>query len=136
MKVIIKEFFVSTLKKYEVIKLNSAVNKILKESNVKEGLCIVFTPHATAAIIINENYDPNIGDDFQRALSSLIPEGKWLHDNIDENGAAHIKASIIGPSETIPVKDGKLMLGQWQDIMLADFDGPRDRRIIIQIAGI
>ena len=85
--------------------------------------------------LINENYDPNVMADIINSLNILIPEGKWIHDSIDGNGTAHIKSAIIGPSETIPVKDGSLKLGRWQSIMLADFDGPRTRTIIIQIIG-
>ena len=80
-----------------------------------------------------ENYDPNILPDLLDCLTELIPEGKWRHDKIDGNGAAHLKASIIGPSKTIPIKDGKLTLGQWQNIMLCDFDGPRTRKIFVKV---
>lgn len=93
----------------------------------------MFVPHATAAVTINENADPNIGEDLQEALGKLIPEGIWRHDRIDDNAAAHIKAAIIGPSETVPVKNGKLVLGTWQSIMLMEFDGPRERRVIVQL---
>ena len=83
--------------------------------------------------MINENWDPNIMLDIIDSLNSLIPKGKWRHDKVDNNGAAHIKASIIGPSEIIPVKNGELLLGKWQDIMLADFDGPKERKILVDI---
>jgi len=119
-----------TKKKYEVIDITKEVEKHVKE--VKEGTVLVFTPHATAGIIINENYDPNIGLDIMEALDNMMPEGKWRHDKVDNNAAAHIKSAIIGPSETIPVKDGKLLLGTWQSICLYEFDGPRERKIIIK----
>ncbi len=128
-----KEITVSTEKKNDVVDINSEVEAIISKSGVKEGLCNVFTPHATAAIIINENADPNVGFDLLNALNELIKEGKWMHDSVDGNGAAHIKAAIVGPSETIPVKEGKLMLGRWQDIMLVDFDGPRQRKVYINV---
>ena len=127
-------FTVSTSKKYELVDITEQVREILKKSKIKEGICTVYTPHATAAIIINENYDPNVMDDVIEALQKLIPEGKWRHDRIDNNAAAHIKSAIVGPSETIPVKDGELMLGRWQDIIFADFDGPRsDREIFVLV---
>jgi secondary thiamine-phosphate synthase enzyme len=90
-------------------------------------------PHATAAVAINENADPNIGEDLQEALAKLIPEGVWRHDRIDDNAAAHIKAAIIGPSEMVPVKNGTLLLGTWQSLMLVEFDGPRERKVLVQI---
>ncbi len=128
-----KEITVSTSKREELVDITSQVKKIVTESGVKEGFCNVYVPHATAAITINENYDPNVMVDIVTCLGKIAPKGKWLHDRVDGNGDSHIKASIIGPSETIPVKDGELMLGQWQDIALCDFDGPRERRVIITV---
>ena len=108
---------------------------MLLESGVRQGQLVVFTPHATAAVTINENDDPNIGADFQRALAKVVVEHDgWLHDRIDNNAAAHIKSAIVGPSETIPVIDGKLTLGRWQNVFFCEFDGPRrERRVIVSI---
>jgi secondary thiamine-phosphate synthase enzyme len=89
--------------------------------------------HATAAIVINENYDPNVCEDVLDALGKLIPEGVWRHDRVDNNAAAHIKSAILGPGETIPVREGKLVLGTWQAIMLVELDGPRDRRVVVTV---
>ena len=131
-----EEFFISTKKKQELIDITSQVSSIIKKSKIKDGLCNVFAAHATAAIIINENYDPNICTDLLNALNKLIPGGIWLHDRIDGNADAHIKAAILGPSETIPVKNGELNLGRWQSCMFVDLDGPRnDRKIIVTILG-
>ena len=127
------EFFVLTRNKNEILDITQEVKDILKKSKVKGGLCNVYVPHATCAVIINENYDPNVMDDILKSLANLIPEGKWEHDKVDNNAAAHIKSAIIGPSEKIPVKNGEIQLGQWQDIMLCDFDGPRKRKVIISI---
>lgn len=126
-----KEIGFSTKKKYELVDISKELEKAVSESGVKEGICSVYVPHSTCAIMINENYDPNICDDILDALNNIIPEGKWRHDRIDNNGAAHIKASIVGPSETIPIKNGKLLLGTWQSPMICEFDGPRDRRKLI-----
>jgi len=81
--------------------------------------------------VINENDDPNLCTDLLDALDKLIPEGVWRHDRVDRNGAAHLKSAILGPGETIPVRDGRLLLGTWQAIMLIDLDGPRQRRVIV-----
>ena len=129
------EIAISTREKYELVDITEQIKKKVRESKIKQGVCFLYTPHATAAIIINENYDPNICLDFIDALNALVPEGKWRHDKIDNNGAAHIKAAIIGPSEFILIKNGKLMLGRWQSPMLVEFDGPRERRVIINITG-
>lgn len=128
-----KEITVSTKNKYEFVDISSEVESVVKESGIENGVCHLYVPHATCAIIINENYDPNVCVDTINALKELIPEGKWLHDRIDNNAAAHIKSSILGPSETIPIKNGKLLLGTWQSPMLCDFDGPRQRKVIISI---
>jgi len=132
----IKEIKISTKAKYDVVDIQKQVESIVKESKVKNGLCNVFVAHATAAVIINENYDPNVCDDIIDAMAELVKEGKWRHDRVDDNAAAHIKSAIIGPSETIPVKDGKLILGRWQNIIVCDFDGPREERsVFVSVIG-
>ena len=130
------EIILSTTKKQELIDITGKINSIIKKSKISNGLCNVFAAHATAAIIINENYDPNICLDLLDALNKLIPSGIWRHDRIDGNADAHIKSAILGPSETIPVKNSSLDLGKWQSCMFAELDGPRsDRKIIITIIG-
>jgi secondary thiamine-phosphate synthase enzyme len=127
------EIRVRTGKKYETVDLTSQVAEMVRTSGTEEGICCVYTPHATAAIVINENDDPHIGLDLLDALDKLVPEGVWRHDRIDSNGAAHLKAAILGPSEVIPVQSGRLTLGTWQAIMLVELDGPRDRKVIVTI---
>jgi secondary thiamine-phosphate synthase enzyme len=127
------ELTVSTHHKQEVVDITRKIAEVVSRSAVGEGMCSVYVPHATAAVVINESADPNLRDDLLDALGKLVPEGVWLHDRIDDNGAAHIKAAILGPSETIPVQGGRLMLGTWQAIMLVDLDGPRRRRVIVTV---
>ncbi|MCH8004414.1 MAG: YjbQ family protein [Nanoarchaeota archaeon] len=125
---------ISTSKKQELIDITEEVNSIVKKSKIKEGLCNIFAMHATAAIIINENADPDICLDTIDALNNLIKEGVWRHDKLDGNAASHIKSTILGPSETIPIKNGELQLGTWQAISLVELDGPRsNRKIIVSI---
>lgn len=127
---------ISTSRKQELIDITKDVAAIVKKSNIKEGVCNVFAMHATAAIIINENADPNICLDVLDALDKIIEEGVWRHDRVDGNAASHIKSTILGPSETIPIKDGELLLGTWQSPMFVELDGPRkNRKIIVQIIG-
>jgi secondary thiamine-phosphate synthase enzyme len=127
------ELKVRTNKKCEIIDITQRVAETVQAAQVADGLCCVYVPHATAAVIINENDDLQIGLDLLDALDKLIPEGVWRHDKIDSNGAAHLKAAILGPSETIPVQDGRLALGTWQAVMLVELDGPRDRRVIVTV---
>ena len=126
-----EEFILQTSKKQELIDITDKVNSIIKKSKASGGLCNVFAAHATAAIIINENYDPNICLDLLDLLSRLIPSGVWRHDEVDGNADSHIKSAILGSSETIPIKNGKLVLGQWQAIQFCEMDGPRNNRKII-----
>ena len=129
----LKTLEISSTKKQELIDITEEVKKIVKESGVQEGTVIVFALHSTASIIINENYDPNICTDLTNCLNNLIPAGKWLHDRIDNNADAHLKSAIVGPSEILVVEKGELLLGRWQAIMLADFDGPRKRKVIVKV---
>ena len=128
-------FTLATSAKAEVVDITREVSAAVGESGVESGLCTVYTPHATAAITVNENDDPNIGTDFLRALSKMVPEHDgWLHDRVDDNAAAHIKSAIVGPSETIPVQGGTLALGTWQNVFFCEFDGPRrSRRVIVTV---
>ena len=127
------ELSLRTRTKREMIDVTDRVAAIVARAGVSEGLCSVYTPHATAAIVINENDDPNVCVDVLDALDRLIPAGIWRHDRVDGNAASHIQATILGPGETIPVKDGKLVLGRWQAVMLVELDGPRDRRIVVTV---
>ena len=130
------EFTISTTKKQELIDISDKVNSIIKKSKIKNGICNIFAVHTTAAIIINENYDPNICLDLLDALNKLIQAGIWRHDRIDGNADSHIKSAMLGPSETIPIRNGSLDLGTWQACMFAELDGPRsDRKIIVTVIG-
>lgn len=127
------EFLVRTTKKQEMVDITDRVADLVKQSGVSEGICLVYVPHATAAVAVNENADPNVCEDILDALAALVPQGKWRHDRIDDNAAAHIKATILGPSETVPVRGGRLRLGTWQSVMLVELDGPRERTVIVAV---
>lgn len=127
---------ISTHKRIQFYDITKEVEEFVAESGIKEGLCNIYVPHATAAVTINENADPEIEYDINDLLSKLVPPGVHRHDKIDNNGDAHIKASIVGSSETIPIKNGKLMLGTWQDVFITDFDGPRDRKVVLTLTKI
>ena len=127
-------FKISTTKKQELIDITEKVRQIVKNSKVKKGLCIVYVPHATSGILVNENYDPSVCNDIINKLEEIVPStGNYEHNRVDDNAHSHIKASIIGPSETLIIEDRKLILGTWQGIALAEFDGPRTRTVLIKI---
>ena len=124
---------IRTRKTQEMLDITAQVGEAVRRSGVANGLCLVYVPHATAAVVINENADPNVCQDILDALGRVVPEGSWRHDRVDNNAAAHIKATILGPSQTIPVREGGLRLGTWQSVMLVEFDGPRDRTVIVEV---
>lgn len=123
-------FDVNTRRHTEFISVNSLVEKALRESGKMEGICHIFVPHTTAGITINENADPDVVSDIINTLEKLVPwRGGYRHS--EGNSAGHIKASLMGSSVLIPVKDGRLQLGTWQDIFFCEFDGPRHRRMLV-----
>jgi secondary thiamine-phosphate synthase enzyme len=126
---------ISTSKKHELIDITSKVENIIRDSNVKEGICFIYVPHATAGVTINENADPNLQTDLLKAINKIVPEHDgYLHDRIDNNAAAHIKSTLIGVSTSVPMLEGQLQLGTWQDVFFCEFDGPRsDRKIMVEI---
>jgi len=129
----ITELRLRTRAKRELVDITSELAAIVSKAAMAEGLCHVYVAHATAAIVVNENDDPNICVDLLEALDRLVPAGIWRHDRVDGNAASHIQAAILGPGETIPVRNGELLLGRWQAVMLAELDGPRERRIIVTL---
>jgi secondary thiamine-phosphate synthase enzyme len=127
---------VSTRKARELVDITEQTRERVLSSGVTEGICSLYTQGSTAALMVQENADPNITLDVLDALEKLVPPGVWRHDRIDNNGAAHIQSGIVGPSETFPIRDGRLALSTWQNIFLCDFDGPRRvRRIMVTIIG-
>ena len=131
-----QEFTFSTTRNEEIIDVTDDVKKIVKQSGLSEGMCLVYVPHSTAAVIINENWDPGVCEDVLSSLSRMVPKrAGYKHDTVDGNAAAHVKSAFLGPSETITFVDKKLILGEWQAVMLCEFDGPRKRRVIVQLTG-
>jgi len=111
--------------------ITSEVKKIVAESGIQTGIVNVYAQGATAAVMIQENWDDSVQTDVIHLLQKLIPKGVWLHDKQDGNGDSHLKAGIIGPSETIPIINGKMGLSTWQNIFFCEFDGPRNKRTVL-----
>ena len=111
--------------------ITTKILEIIKESRIQNGIASVYARGSTAAIMIQENWDESVQNDVVTLLNRMIPSGIWEHDNQDNNGDSHLKAGIIGPSETIPIVDGNPGLSTWQNIFLCEFDGPRERREIV-----
>jgi len=128
---VIKEFFISTGSREEMVDITGKVASSVKD--VKEGVVTVFCPHTTAAVTINENADPDVKRDILWKLSQMIPK-KDCYEHSEGNSDAHLKSSLVGCSETVIVKDGKLVLGTWQSVFFCEFDGPRERKFIISVS--
>ena len=127
-------FSVSTRSARQSLDITDEVREIVARSGVTDGLCQVMALHSTAAVVLNETDDPNLATDIATALDRVVPEsGGWLHDRIDNNAHAHIKAAMLGPSELVPVREGGLLLGTWQRLILMEFDGPRKRRVSVAL---
>jgi secondary thiamine-phosphate synthase enzyme len=116
--------------------VTEAVRAAVEGSGVRSGLVGVYAQGATAAVMIQENWDDSVQRDVVHLLAQLIPPGVWEHDRQDGNGDAHLKAGLVGPSETIPVIDGRLGLSRWQNVFLCEFDGPRaERTVVVTVTG-
>lgn len=125
---------VETRKETEFVDITERIKKIVREKGTKEGICTLFVPHTTSGITINENADPAVTKDILKEINKIVPfDDHYSH--MEGNSAAHIKASLFGFSETILVKDKSLMLGTWQGIYFCEFDGPRRRKVFVQVMG-
>jgi secondary thiamine-phosphate synthase enzyme len=122
---------VETSQREELIDITDLVTSVVQESGVQNGLVSLYAQGATAAIMIQENWDASVRTDVIDCLQKLIPRGVWLHDRQDGNGDSHLKSGLVGPSETIPLIDGKVGLSTWQNVFLCEFDGPRTERKIV-----
>jgi secondary thiamine-phosphate synthase enzyme len=122
---------VATDERETLVDVTEQVRAAVQASGVADGLVSVYVQGATAAMMIQENWDESVQTDVVNFLRKIIPKGVWLHDAQDGNGDAHLKAGLVGPSETIPIIDGKLGLSTWQNIFLCEFDGPRAERHIV-----
>ena len=124
----------TTQRREELVDITARVAAIVKASGVRQGVAAVYAQGATAALMIQENWDESVQTDVVNLLRKLIPRGVWLHDEQDGNGDAHLKAGLVGPSEVIPIMDGELGLSRWQNLFFCEFDGPRrDRRVICTV---
>ena len=128
----IRELSVKTASREEFKDITREVAKAVEISNIKDGVCYVFVPHTTAGVTINENADPSVTKDILRKLKELVPRDDG-YEHSEGNSDSHIKASMMGFCQTVLVENGKLILGVWQGIYFCEFDGPRDRKVIIKI---
>ena len=135
MKIVEKDFSISSKHRNQMIDITEQVRSIVGKSGITNGCVTVYCPHTTAAITINENADPAVIHDILLTLEELIPHHRSGYKHYEGNSDAHCKSSIVGCSKQILIKDKKLTLGTWQDIFFCEFDGPRNRKVTVQISG-
>ena len=136
--IIFEEFSIKSPKREILIDITEKIQGLINKSDIKEGICHIFIPHTTAGVTINENADPSVKEDIITYLSRLIPKNSGLNYSFkhsEGNSDAHIKSSLTGPSLEVIIHEGKLVLGTWQGIMFTEYDGPRHRKVFIQIEG-
>lgn len=126
-----EQIVISTDKHEGLYDITGQVAKVVRKSNVRQGLVNVYVQGATAGIMIQENWDDSVQNDVVNLLKKLIPSGVWQHDTQDNNGDSHLKAGLVGPSESVPVMDGQMALSTWQNLFLCEFDGPRQQRTVV-----
>jgi secondary thiamine-phosphate synthase enzyme len=122
-----------TRSRSEMIEITERVQRVVGEQKVEEGLVIVYVPHATAAVTINENADPDVKHDLLQKLDTLIPKRETYYQHGEGNSDSHVKTSLVGNSVTVLIERGKLVLGTWQGIQFCEFDGPRSRSYVVKI---
>ena len=135
MKIVQDEFRISTKSRSQMMDITSQVRSLVGQAGVTDGDVIVYCPHTTAAITINENADPSVPHDILLTLEELLPQRRSGYRHSEGNSDSHCKSSLIGCSEQILIKDGSLKLGTWQGIFFCEFDGPRNRKVTVQIRG-
>jgi secondary thiamine-phosphate synthase enzyme len=129
---VLSHISVFTRSKEVLEEITHRVNDVIHRSGVEEGVCYLYLPHTTAGIIINENADPSVARDILDRLEALVPS-KGNYHHLEGNAPAHIKSSLTGLSLAVPIENGRLALGRWQGVFLCEFDGPRDRTVMMQV---
>jgi len=125
------EFQVRTQEKKQLVDITDQTQRAVAQSGVQEGFCHLFVPHTTAGLIVNESWDPSVGRDILSTLERIVPAGPYSHQ--EGNSPAHIMTSLVGGEATLFIENGRLLLGSWQGLFLAEFDGPRSRRVLMKI---
>lgn len=130
-------FFIDirTDRRSQLVDITRQVEEAIMESGIRDGIALVYSPHTTAGITINENADPSVISDISNKLRKLIDENDPDYRHMEGNSDSHIKTSLVGSSEMVIIEDGRLVLGRWQGIFLAEFDGPRSRRVYVKVIG-
>jgi secondary thiamine-phosphate synthase enzyme len=129
-------FGVTTHERSEMVEISDQVRGAVRASGVREGICVVYCPHTTGAITVNENADPDVVHDLMLWYNRVVPKEQVGFRHIEGNSDSHIKSTLVGPSATLLIADGQLVLGRWQGVFFCEFDGPRSRKVHVQVVGL
>jgi secondary thiamine-phosphate synthase enzyme len=124
---------VKTSQRSQIVDVTAAVKRIVRQHHVRDGMAIVYVPHTTAAVTINENYDPDVKHDLLKKLDMLVPKHESYYQHGEGNSDSHVKTAMVGNSATVLIEHGELVLGQWQGIYFCEFDGPREREMFVKL---
>jgi secondary thiamine-phosphate synthase enzyme len=122
-----------TQSRQQIVDLTGLVQGHITRNKVPEGMAVIYVPHTTAAVTINENFDPDVKHDLLEKLAALVPKNESYYDHDEGNSDSHVKTALVGNSATLLIEHGKLLLGRWQGIYFCEFDGPRERRVMVKI---
>ena len=137
MKVHFKEIVLGTSEKLQLIDITREVERAVEESGISDGICVVHAPHATAAIVVNENERGLVSDILAKVREEFPQDGRWRHNLIDDNAAAHLASAFLSSTRVFPVRGGRLVRGTWQNVFLLEADGPRPvRRVVVEVLGV
>jgi len=129
-----KEFVVLTQERFQLVDITDRVEEIVGENGIKDGQVLVFVPHSTAAVLLTEN-EEGLKRDWLDVFKKMVSGFNFRHDLIDDNADSHILSGLVGQGKTLPVKEGRMVRGTWQQIFLAEFDGPKTRKVIVKVTG-
>ena len=124
---------VRTSQRSQIVDITDVVRRLVRQKSVRDGMAIIYVPHTTAAVTINENYDPDVKHDLLKKLETLVPKEEKYYQHDEGNSDSHVKVAMVGNSATVIIERGELVLGRWQGIYFCEFDGPREREVMVKI---
>jgi secondary thiamine-phosphate synthase enzyme len=124
---------VKTRERNQIVDVTETIRRLVKQKNIRDGMAIMYVPHTTAAVTINENYDPDVKHDLLKKLETLVPKRESYYQHGEGNSDSHVKVAMVGNSATVLIERGELVLGQWQGVYFCEFDGPRDREMFVKL---
>src|SRR4051794_5621979 len=124
---------VTTKERSQIVDVTDVIRRIVRTKRISEGMAVIYVPHTTAAVTINENYDPDVKHDLLKKLETLVPKQESYYQHDEGNSDSHVKVALVGSSATVLIERGDLVLGRWQGVYFCEFDGPRERELYVKL---